>query len=134
MIQDMNDNQDNKTAKVHGSGSMYVDAAIEALIQARKEEEDFSYLLITNRGDKCGQMAGGKLVDICSAIASQMEINKNFKSLIKGALLMYECHKNPKEMLNKFMGIIDKATKESKENPSDALKGFFDKLDKDKEE
>ena len=133
MIQDMNDNQDNNNAKVHGSGSMYVDAAIEALIQARKEEEYFSYLLITNRGDKCGQMAGGKLVDICSAIASQMDNDEYFEALIKKAVMIFECHKNPKEMLNKFMGIIDKAIKESKENPSDALKGFFDKLDKDKE-
>ena len=130
----MNNNQDNNNAKVHGSGSMYVDAAIEALIQARKEEEDFSYLLITNRGDKCGQMAGGKLVDICSAIASQMDNDEDFESLIKKAVMLYECHKDPKGMLNKLIGILDEATEKSKESPMDALKGFFDKLKKDKEE
>ena len=125
--------KDNNTTKVHGSGSMYVDAAIEALIQEREKDNDFSFLLITNRREKSGRVANGQKTDLMAAIASQIENDDEFKSLIKGALLMYECHKNPKEMLNKFMGIIDKATKESKENPSDALKGFFDKLDKDKE-
>ena len=127
-------NDNNKEPKVHGSGSMFVDAAIEALKQERANDKEFSYLLITNKGTKCGQMAGGKLVDICSAIASQMDNDEYFEALIKKAVMIFECHKNPKEMLNKFMGIIDKAIKESKENPSDALKGFFDKLDKDKEE
>jgi hypothetical protein len=124
----MNNNQDNNNAKVHGSGSMFVDAAIEALKQERANDKEFSYLLITNKGNKCGQMAGGKKIDLCSAIASQMEDDEDFEEIIQKAVILYECHKNPKKMLNELMGILDKAIEKSKENPSDAFKGFMDRI------
>ena len=127
-------NDNNKEPKVHGSGSMFVDAAIEALKQERANDKEFSYLLITNKGNNCGQMAGGKKIDLCSAIASQMDDDEDFGELIKKAVILYEFHKDPKKMLNELMGILDKATEKSKESPMDALKGFFDKLKKDKEE
>ena len=79
-------------------------------------------------------MAGGKKIDLCSAIASQMDDDEDFGELIKKAVILYEFHKDPKKMLNELMGILDKATEKSKESPMDALKGFFDKLKKDKEE
>ena len=86
MIQDMNDNQDNNTAKVHGSGSMYVDAAIEALIQARKEEEDFSYLLLATDGDEMYSVGDGNKRDICSAIATNMKNDSKFEDFILHAV------------------------------------------------
>ena len=127
-------NDNNKEPKIHGSGSMYVDAAIEALKQERANDKEFSYLLITNKRDKCGQIAGGKKIDLCSAIASQMDDDEDFASLIKKAVILYEFHKDPKKMLNELMGILDKATEKSKENPMEAFKDFLDKLKKDKEE
>jgi hypothetical protein len=127
-------NDNNKEPKVHGSGSMFVDAAIEALKQEKANDKEFSYLLITNNGTKCGQSAGGIKGDMCCAIASQMDNNEDFEALIKKAVMLHECHKDPKGMLNKLIGILDEATEKSKESPMDALKGFFDKLKKDKEE
>lgn len=127
-------NDNNKEPKVHGSGSMFVDAAIEALQQEREKDKEFSFMLITNRKDKCGRTIDGQKTDLMYAIAANMEDDEDFEALMKGSLLMCECHKNPKEMLNKFFGILDKAVGNSKEPPLDALKGFFDKLKKDEEE
>ena len=127
-------NDNNKEPKVHGSGSMFVDAAIEALKQEKANDKEFSYLLITNKRDKCGLTAGGLKMDLCCAIASRMDFDEDFEALIKKAVILHECHKDPKKMLNDLMGIFDKATEKSKENPMEAFKGFFDKLKKDKEE
>ena len=125
---------DNNNAKVHTSGNIYLDAAIEALKQEKANDKEFSYLLITNKRDKCGLSAGGLKMDLCCAIASRMDFDEDFEALIKKAIILHECHKDPKKMLNELMGILDKATEKSKESPMDALKGFFDKLKKDKEE
>lgn len=127
-------NDNNKEPKVHGSGSIFVDAAIEALRQEKANDKEFSYLLITNKGNNCGLTAGGRKMDLSCAIASRMDIDEDFEALIKKAVILHEVHKDPKKMLNELMGILGNAIDKSKESPMDALKGFFDKLKKDKEE
>ena len=49
------------------------------------------------------------------------------KKILKAILMQ-----DQKEQINPLVEHLDKCIYKAKENPSDALKGFFDKLDKDK--
>lgn len=126
-------NISDKKPKEHGSGDIYLDAAIEALQQARKENKEIAYLLITSKGDKCGNVGGGKIGELISAIASNILEDEELSFLIKRAIIVSECHKNPKKIMDHFLEALDKQIEKAKENPSDAFKGFFGKLDKNKD-
>lgn len=103
MIQDMNDNQDNNTAKVHGSGSMYVDAAIEALRQERKNNQNFSYMLITSDEKHFAREGTGREDDIIKAIAENMGKHPDFAKIMKRAIILYEFEQNPAKMLEAML-------------------------------
>lgn len=126
-------NDNNKESKVHSSGNIYMDAAIEALHQARKEDKEIAYLLITSKGDKCGNIGEGKNKEIMSAIATNILEDENFSFLIKNAIIMTELHKNPKKIMDHFLEALDKSIDKAKENPSDAFKGFMDRIKNKKE-
>ena len=46
--------QENTKPKKHGSNNIYIDAAVEALQQAKKENGKLSYMLVVVDGDDCG--------------------------------------------------------------------------------
>ena len=76
----------NKEPKVHGSGSMFVDAAIEALKQEGQDKENFSYLLLATDGNEMYSMGDGNKRDICSAIATNMKNDSKFEDFILHAV------------------------------------------------
>ena len=121
-------NDNNKEPKVHSSGNIYMDAAIEALHQARKEDKEIAYLLISSKGDKCGNIGEGTNMELISAIATNILEDENFFFLIKKAIIMSELHKNPKKIMDHFLEALDKSIDKAKENPSDAFKGFMDRI------
>lgn len=126
-------NDNNKEPKVYSSGNIYMDAAIEALHQARKEDKEIAYLLITSKGDKCGNIGEGKNLEITTAIATNILEDENFSSLIKRAIIISELHKNPKKIMDSFLEALDKSIDKAKENPSEAFKGFMDRIRNKKE-
>jgi hypothetical protein len=126
-------NDNNKETKVPTSGNIYMDAAIEALHQARKEDKEITYLLITSKGDKCGNIGEGKCAELISAIASNILEDEAFAFLIKKAIIMSELHKNPQKIMDHFLEALDKSIDKAKENPSDAFKGFMDRIKNKKE-
>ena len=79
-------NDNNKEPKVHGSGSMYVDATIEALQQEKKEHEDFSFVLIAARGDMVSFAGEGAPPAIVGAIATNMKSSEQFAKMVKKAV------------------------------------------------
>lgn len=79
-------NDNNKEPKVHGSGSMFVDAAIEALMQEGKGKENFSYLLLATDGNEMYSVGDGNDRDICSAIATKMKNDSKFENFILHAV------------------------------------------------
>ena len=123
----------NNNAKVHSSGNIYLDAAIEALHQARKEDKEIAYLLITSKGDKCGNIGEGTNAEIIEAIATNILEDENFSFLIQRAIIISELHKNPKKIMDHFLEALDKSIDKAKENPSDAFKGFMDRIKNKKE-
>ena len=79
-------NDNNKEPKVHGSGSMFVDAAIEALLQEKKEHEDFSFILIATNGDRVSFAGEGAPPAIVRAIATNMKSSEQFAKMVKKAV------------------------------------------------
>lgn len=79
-------NDKNKEPKVHGSGSMFVDAAIEALMQEGKDKKNFSYLLLATDGNEMYSVGDGIDRDICSAIATNMKKDSKFENFILHAV------------------------------------------------
>ena len=89
-------NDNNKEPKVHSSGNIYMDAAIEALHQARKEDKEIAYLPITSKGDKCGNIGEGTNAELIEAIATNILEDEAFAFLIEKAIIISELHKIPK--------------------------------------
>lgn len=57
-----------KYPKEHGSDNIYIDAAVEAMQQAREEDPDLSYMILVHDKEKHGiEMLGD-----CSALASSL--------------------------------------------------------------
>lgn len=125
--------QNEQKPQKQNSGNIYMDAAIEALHQARKEDKEIAYLLITSKGDKCGNIGEGKNLEIMSAIATNILEDENFSLLIKRAIIISELHKNPKKIMDSFLEALDKSIDKAKENPSEAFKGFMDRIKNKKE-
>ena len=123
-------NDNNKEPKVHGSGSMYVDAAIEALQQEKKEHEDFSFILIATNGDRVSFAGEGTPRDIVGAIATNMKTSERFANMVKKAVAINIM--DEKGHLGKFEQMLKDFDK-AKENPSDAFKGFMDRIKNKKE-
>ena len=75
----------------------------------------------------------GKNKEIMSAIATNILEDENFSFLIKNAIIMAELHKNPKKIMDHFLEALDKSIDKAKENPSEAFKGFMDRIKNKKE-
>lgn len=99
----MDTNQDNNNAKVHGSGSIYIDAAIEALRQERKNNQNFSYMLITSDEKHFAREGTGSKEEITKAIAANMGKHPDFAEIIRRAVILYEFEKDPAKMLEAML-------------------------------
>ena len=74
-----------KEPKQHGSNNIYVDAAIEAMQQAREKNERFSYLIVVR--DEANALSGvafnGAVSGIAATLAHFAENDKNLDNLIQ---------------------------------------------------
>lgn len=95
--------------KKHGSNNIYIDAAIEAMTQAREENPKLSYLLLVHDNGTCGvEMAG----DVCSLSAALSHFSKKDK------------------MLHKLVTLLTYGTKVVEDKGTSALDNFFEALTK----
>lgn len=75
--------QEKAKPKQHGSNNIYIDAAVEALQQARKENSKFSYMLVAVDGDDCGVSTHGNVFDLACAIAYHAKQDNGMLSVVK---------------------------------------------------
>ena len=75
--------QEKTKPKKHGSNNIYIDAAVEALQQARKENGKLSYMLVVVNGDDCGVCTHGNVFDIACAIAYHAKQNNDMLTVTK---------------------------------------------------
>lgn len=75
--------QENTKPKKHGSNNIYIDAAVEALQQARKENDKLSYMLVVVNGDDCCISTHGNVFDIACAIAYHAKQNNDMLTVTK---------------------------------------------------
>ena len=75
--------QEKTKPKKHGSNNIYIDAAVEALQQAKKENDKLSYMLVVVDGDDCGVSTHGNVFDLACAIAYHAKQNNDMLSVVK---------------------------------------------------
>ena len=75
--------QEETKPKKYGSNNIYIDAAVEALQQARKENGKLSYMLVVVDGNDCGVSTHGNVFDLACAIAYHAKQNNNMLSVVK---------------------------------------------------
>jgi len=100
---------DNKNLpKVRDTGSMFLDAAFEALEQEKKDNDSFSYLLLTTDGHKMWSMGDGIEKDIIASVASGMKKDSALQKIILNAVaLRIEDNPNVKnELTNIYNRIV----------------------------
>lgn len=95
--------------KKHGSNNIYIDAALEAMTQARKENEGLSYMIVVHDAETCGVEMQG---DVCGVAATLAHFA------------------NKEKMLHKLVTLVKYGTKEGKGKGTSALDNFFEALTK----
>ena len=70
------------TPKQHGSGNIYLDAALEALQQARDEDSSLSYLVLIHDEEKHGMEMNGSISTLAHSLSSMAKQNKDVEKLI----------------------------------------------------
>jgi hypothetical protein len=95
--------------KKHGSNNIYIDAALEAMTQAREENPKLSYLLLVHDIETCGVEMQG---DVCGVAAALAHFAKKEK------------------MLHELVTLLKYGTKEGKNKGTSALDNFFEALTK----
>lgn len=71
--------------KQHGSNNIYINAALEAMAQAREENEGLSYMIVVHDAETCGVQMNG---DVCSLSAALSHFSKTDKMLHKLVTLL----------------------------------------------
>lgn len=113
--------------KQHGSNNIYIDAALEAMTQAREENPKLSYLLLVHDNETCGvEMAG----DVCSLSAALSHFSKTDKMLHElVTLLTY----GTKVVENKGTSVLDNFF-EALTKGEKLIDGYLDELKKNRPE
>lgn len=95
--------------KKHGSNNIYIDAALEAMAQAREENEGLSYMIVTYDNKRCGVEMNG---DVCGVAATLAHFAKTDK------------------MLHKLVTLLTYGTEVVEGKGTSALDNFFEALAK----
>jgi septum formation inhibitor-activating ATPase MinD len=113
--------------KKHGSNNIYIDAALEAMAQAREENEGLSYMIVVHAPETCGvQMAG----DVCGVAATLAHFAKKEKKLHELVTLL----KYGTEVVeDKETSALDNFLKELKKGEK-LIDGYLDELMKNRPE
>ena len=108
--------------KKHGSNNIYIDAALEAMTQAREENPKLSYLLLVHDNETCGVEMNGDVCGVAAALAHFANKDKMLHELVtrlkygtkedKGASAL----DNFSEALTKGEKLIDSYLDELKKN------------------
>ena len=80
----------NNQPKQHGTGNIFMDAAVEAMQQARDEDGSISILFITSVNDKWGMEMKGYPPELASALTSFACTNKNMAKILTMAYYGYK--------------------------------------------
>lgn len=99
--------------KKHGSNNIYIDAALEAMTQAREENEGLSYMIVTydSKSKICGVQMNG---DVCGVAATLAHFARKDK------------------MLHELVTLLRYGTKvvEDKDKGTSVIDNFFEALTK----
>lgn len=95
--------------KQHGSNNIYIDAALEAMAQAREENGKLSYMIVVHDPETCGVQLNG---DICGVAATLAHFAKKDKGL------------------HELVTLLKYGTKEDKDKGTSAIDNFFEALTK----
>jgi hypothetical protein len=111
--------------KKHGSNNIYIDAALEAMAQAREENEGLSYMIVTYDNDICGVEMNG---DVCGVAATLAHFAKKDKMLHELVTLLKYGTKEDKgtSSLDNFFEALTKGEK--------LIDGYLDELKKNRPE
>lgn len=113
--------------KEHGSGNIYIDAALEALQQAKKEDSSFSYLILLHDNEKHGLELNGDVSTLASTLAN---IAKNQRAVLKFINIAHyarkmdiikEERKDILEALDKSERLVEEWIEELKKNKNKSL-------------
>lgn len=111
--------------KKHGSNNIYIDAALEAMTQAREENPKLSYLLLVHDNETCGVEMQG---DVCSLSAALSYFAKKDKMLHELVTLLKYGMKEDKgtSVIDNFFEALTKGEK--------LIDGYLDELKKNRPE
>jgi hypothetical protein len=111
--------------KKHGSNNIYIDAALEAMAQAREENEGLSYMIVTYDNKRCGVEMNG---DVCGVAATLAHFAKKDKMLHELVTLLKYGTKEDKgtSSLDNFFEALTKGEK--------LIDGYLDELKKNRPE
>jgi hypothetical protein len=113
--------------KKHGSNNIYIDAALEAMTQAREENEGLSYMIVVHDAETCGVEMQG---DVCALAATLAHFAKKEKMLHElVTLLTY----GTKVVEDKGTSALDNFLKELKKGEK-LIDGYLDELKKNRPE
>lgn len=113
--------------KQHGSNNIYIDAALEAMTQAREENPKLSYLLLVHDPETCGVEMQG---DVCGVAATLAHFAKKNKILLELVTLLKYGTKAVEDkgasVLDNFFEALTKGEK--------LIDGYLDELKKNRPE
>ena len=113
--------------KKHGSNNIYIDAALEAMAQAREENEGLSYMIVTYDNNNCGVEMNGDVCGVAATLAHFAKQDKGLHELV--TLLTY----GTKVIENKGTSVIDNFF-EALTKGEKLIDGYLDELKKNRPE
>ena len=94
-------NRQDKEPKKHGSHNIWIDAAIEALTQAREEDGSISVMLVTHSGDMSGILFEGEVAGVAAALAHYARKDEHIAKTVD--LVHTTFHIDKKDDFGKFL-------------------------------
>ena len=115
--------------KKHGSNNIYIDAALEAMAQARKENEGLSYMIVTygSKSTTSGVVMNGDVCGVAATLAHFAKKDKMLHALV--TLLTY----GTKVVEDKGTSVLDNFF-EALAKGEKLIDGYLDELKKNRPE
>lgn len=111
--------------KQHGSNNIYIDAALEAMTQAREENPKLSYLLLVHDNGTCGVEMQGNVCVVAAALAHFAKQDKGLHAVV--TLLKYGMKEDKgTSVIDNFFEALTKSEK--------LIDGYLDELKKNRPE
>ena len=100
-------------AKQHGSKNIWIDSAIEALMQAREEDKSLSVMLVLHADDKCGVLFNGEESHVAAALVHFAKQEEPIAKIMQFATttLRLDKHNDFGDFLDKMEDYLDELRK-----------------------